>query len=103
MKTLKLTILFFLNFVCLINTSFLPQPPLLVKQPVFEKLYEVAVDDESFKPFAIECETTSTPNSVYRWLKNSSPLNIDSLNRIVMQPGKGTIVFTKPNNEDEGF
>ncbi|RWS22114.1 neuroglian-like protein, partial [Leptotrombidium deliense] len=103
MKKLKLTILLFLNFVSGINTTFLPQPPLFVKQPVFEKLFEVAVDEESFKPFAIECETSSTPNPVYRWLKNGSPLNIDSLNRIVMQPGKGTIVFTKPNNEDVGF
>ena len=102
-------------------------PPLIIKQPPTDIiLFQVAQRvDENNKPFIIECEADGTPEPQYRWIKNGKDFNWQvrlSLHfkillnlkvnfnlvwqayddRILQQPGRGTLVVTEPRDEDIG-
>ena len=80
-------------------------PPTLIKQPPHKQLFEVL--HYSQRPFLLECEAIGAPEPTYSWLKNGFKFQYDSdpslANRIIRQPGRGTLVFTRPQNEDEGL
>ncbi|CAH0765981.1 unnamed protein product [Diatraea saccharalis] len=79
-------------------------PPKIVKQPTQEEqLFQVAQPGEVDKPFIIECEAEGEPAPKYRWIKNGKPFEYTSYdNRISQQPGRGTLVVSKPRDEDLG-
>ncbi|VVD05770.1 unnamed protein product, partial [Leptidea sinapis] len=79
-------------------------PPRIVKQPTVEELlFQVAQPGEVDKPFIIECEAEGEPAPKYRWIKNGKPFEYTSYdNRISQQPGRGTLVVSRPRDEDLG-
>ncbi|XP_049882057.1 neuroglian-like isoform X1 [Pectinophora gossypiella] len=85
-------------------TALLTSPPRIVKQPpVEELLFQVAQPGEVDKPFIIECEAEGEPAPKYRWIKNGKPFEYTSYdNRISQQPGRGTLVVSRPRDEDLG-
>ncbi|KAM3958602.1 neuroglian-like [Aphomia sociella] len=84
--------------------ALLTSPPKIVKQPTQEELlFQVALPGETDKPFIIECEAEGEPAPKYRWVKNGKPFEYTSYdNRISQQPGRGTLVVSKPRDEDLG-
>ncbi|GFY07484.1 neuroglian [Trichonephila clavipes] len=82
-----------------------PYPPTIVKQPPHEQLYQVAqTQDEKDNPFMLECEAQGNPEPVYRWMKNGLDFEYVAYDkRISQQPRRGTLVFTKPEDIDEGL
>ncbi|XP_031628790.1 neuroglian-like isoform X2 [Contarinia nasturtii] len=80
-------------------------PPRIIKQPpTDELLYQVAQQsNENDKPFLIECEAEGEPAPKYRWIKNGKQFNWQTYDdRMSQQPGRGTIVITRPRDEDLG-
>lgn len=80
-------------------------PPRIIKQPpTDELLFKVAQQSkESDKPFIIECEAEGQPDPTYRWVKNGKKFDWQAYdNRMLQQPGRGTIVITAPKDEDMG-
>ncbi|KAG7157810.1 Neuroglian-like 2 [Homarus americanus] len=81
-------------------------PPMMTKQPPSneELLFQVASrQDENDKPFIIECEAEGEPAPKYRWVKNGKEFDWQTYdNRILQQPGRGTLVITSPRDEDLG-
>ncbi|KAL5275409.1 CHL1 family protein [Megaselia abdita] len=80
-------------------------PPRIIKQPpTDELLFKVAVQSkESDKPFMIECEAEGQPDPTYRWIKNGKKFDWQAYdNRMLQQPGRGTLVITSPKDEDLG-
>ncbi|KAL3219629.1 hypothetical protein MRX96_030378 [Rhipicephalus microplus] len=54
--------------------------------------------------FLLECEATGDPEPTYQWTKNGEKFDHVSLgNRITQQPHRGSLVFTAPENADEGL
>lgn len=86
------------------TSALLTSPPRIVKQPTQEEqLFQVAQPGEVDKPFIIECEAEGEPTPKYRWIKNGKPFQYHSYdNRISQQPGRGTLVVSKPRDEDLG-
>ncbi|XP_050669653.1 neuroglian [Leptidea sinapis] len=84
--------------------ALLTSPPRIVKQPTVEELlFQVAQPGEVDKPFIIECEAEGEPAPKYRWIKNGKPFEYTSYdNRISQQPGRGTLVVSRPRDEDLG-
>nr|XP_037271321.1 neuroglian-like [Rhipicephalus microplus] len=82
-----------------------PSPPTMVKQPKHEQLYQVSQSqDELDKPFLLECEAQGHPEPTYEWTKNNKEFDYVSYDkRISQQPRRGTLVFTKPDDVDEGL
>ncbi|UYV67407.1 CHL1 [Cordylochernes scorpioides] len=82
-----------------------PFPPTIIKQPPYEQLYQVAqTADEPDKPFTLECEAQGNPEPTYHWTKNGNQFDYVSYDkRITQQPRRGTLVFTKPDDVDEGL
>ncbi|KAH9364561.1 hypothetical protein HPB48_021047 [Haemaphysalis longicornis] len=82
-----------------------PSPPTMVKQPKHEQLYQVSQSqDELDKPFLLECEAQGNPEPTYEWTKNNKEFDYVSYDkRISQQPRRGTLVFTKPDDVDEGL
>ncbi|XP_075525706.1 neuroglian-like [Dermacentor variabilis] len=87
------------------STGALIFPPTLVKQPAREQLFQVAQSpDETEKPFVLECEATGEPEPTYEWTKNGERLDHASQSdRISQQPRRGSLVFSSPNDADEGL
>ncbi|ALC49261.1 Nrg [Drosophila busckii] len=80
-------------------------PPKITKQPpTDELLFKVAqANKESDKPFIIECEANGHPEPEYRWIKNGKKFDWQAYdNRMLRQPGRGTLVITSPKDEDLG-
>ncbi|XP_044013518.1 neuroglian isoform X1 [Aphidius gifuensis] len=81
-------------------------PPRISKQPPTEELlFQVAQEGvkENDKPFLIECEAEGEPAPTYRWIKNGKKFEYQAYdNRILQQPGRGTLVISSPKNEDLG-
>ncbi|XP_068626335.1 neuroglian isoform X1 [Battus philenor] len=97
------------KLICLLVTvsqaaALLTSPPRIVKQPTVEELlFQVAQPGEVDKPFIIECEAEGEPAPKYRWIKNGKSFEYSSYdNRISQQPGRGTLVVSKPRDEDLG-
>ncbi|XP_064485418.1 neuroglian-like [Ornithodoros turicata] len=82
-----------------------PSPPTMIKQPKQEQLYQVSQSqDEPDKPFALECEAQGNPEPTYQWTKNNKEFDHVSYdNRISQQPHRGTLLFNKPDDVDEGL
>ncbi|EEC12870.1 neuronal cell adhesion molecule, putative [Ixodes scapularis] len=82
-----------------------PSPPTMIKQPKYEQLYQVSVSqDELDKPFLLECEAQGNPEPEYKWTKNNNEFDYVSYDkRISQQPRRGTLIFTKPDDVDEGL
>ncbi|XP_077496239.1 neuroglian-like [Amblyomma americanum] len=82
-----------------------PSPPTMVKQPALEVLYTVPLShDELDKPFLLECEAEGKPIPVYKWTKNGRAFNhVHFDDRITQQPGRGSLVFINPHDDDEGL
>ncbi|XP_022649065.1 neuroglian-like [Varroa jacobsoni] len=82
-----------------------PHPPMMIKQPDHEQLFQVAQSqDETDKPFVLECEAEGTPEPEYEWIKNGRVFDYVSYDkRISKQPKRGTLIFTKPDDVDEGL
>lgn len=81
-------------------------PPTMIKQPGHEQLFQVAqsTGDESDHPFGLECEAQGKPNPRYWWTKNGARFDYVAYDkRISQKPGLGTLIFTKPDNLDEGL
>uniref|UniRef100_A0A2P2I497 Neuroglian-like n=1 Tax=Hirondellea gigas TaxID=1518452 RepID=A0A2P2I497_9CRUS len=89
-----------------VSAGVIKYPPLMVKQPPSseELLFQVAYRvDENDKPFIIECEAEGEPAPKYRWIKNGKEFAWQTYDdRISQQPGRGTLVITKPRDEDIG-
>ncbi|XP_068158953.1 neuroglian isoform X1 [Drosophila tropicalis] len=80
-------------------------PPRIIKQPpTDELLFKVAQQNkESDKPFIIECEADGQPEPEYSWIKNGKKFDWQAYdNRMLRQPGRGTLVITSPKDEDLG-
>ncbi|XP_077267327.1 neuroglian isoform X6 [Temnothorax americanus] len=81
-------------------------PPRISKQPpTDEQLFQVAQTkvNENDKPFLIECEAEGEPVPTYRWIKNGKNFEWPAYDdRISQQPGRGTLVISRPRDEDLG-
>ncbi|XP_026829151.1 neuroglian isoform X2 [Ooceraea biroi] len=81
-------------------------PPRISKQPpTDEQLFQVvqAKINENDKPFLIECEAEGEPAPTYRWIKNGKNFEWPAYDdRISQQPGRGTLVISRPRDEDLG-
>ncbi|XP_011881150.1 PREDICTED: neuroglian isoform X2 [Vollenhovia emeryi] len=81
-------------------------PPRISKQPpTDEQLFQVAQAkvNENDKPFVIECEAEGEPAPTYRWIKNGKNFEWPAYDdRISQQPGRGTLVISRPRDEDLG-
>ncbi|EDW07901.2 neuroglian isoform X1 [Drosophila mojavensis] len=87
------------------STAMNNSPPRIIKQPpTDELLFKVAQQNkESDKPFIIECEADGQPEPEYRWIKNGKKFDWQAYdNRMLRQPGRGTLVITSPKDEDLG-
>ncbi|XP_028040488.1 neuroglian-like isoform X2 [Bombyx mandarina] len=95
-----------LCFIALVSqaAALLTSPPKIVKQPTQEEiLFQVAQQGEVDKPFIIECEAEGEPAPKYKWIKNGKSFEYSSYdNRISQQTGRGTLVISKPKEEDLG-
>ncbi|KAF2896173.1 hypothetical protein ILUMI_10002 [Ignelater luminosus] len=96
-----------LHYSYTLNKILLVQsPPEIVKQPPSgEILFEVRTSEESEyeKPLILECEALGEPNPSYYWTKNGKPFIWQKEDgRILQQPGRGTLIFTKTSDEDAG-
>ncbi|XP_067134439.1 neuroglian-like [Centruroides vittatus] len=80
-------------------------PPTMMKQPPHEQLYQVAQNEDEYdKPFVLDCEANGNPEPEYRWYKNGLEFEYVSYDkRISQQPQRGTLVFTEPEDIDEGL
>ncbi|XP_033217712.1 neuroglian isoform X3 [Belonocnema kinseyi] len=87
-------------------SKYLQSPPLITKQPpTDELLFQVAQvsKNENEKPFLIECEAEGEPAPRYRWIKNGKHFDWPAYDdRMSQQPGRGTLVISKPKEEDMG-
>ncbi|XP_033310164.1 neuroglian isoform X1 [Bombus bifarius] len=98
--------------VCIISTlvlqasALIQSPPRISKQPpTDEQLFQVAQAkiNENDKPFLIECEAEGEPAPRYRWIKNGKNFEWPAYDdRISQQPGRGTLVISRPRDEDLG-
>ncbi|XP_067206790.1 neuroglian isoform X2 [Linepithema humile] len=81
-------------------------PPRISKQPPSDELlFQVvqAKDNENDRPFLIECEAEGEPAPTYHWIKNGKKFEWATYDdRIAQQPGRGTLVISKPKEEDLG-
>merc|ERR1719328_224267 len=87
------------------SMAIVQSPPRIVKQPpTDELLFQVkSRPDENDKPFIIECEADGEPAPEYSWQKNGKPYDWQVYDdRILQQPGRGTLVITSPRDEDIG-
>ncbi|KAK7102376.1 neuroglian-like isoform X2 [Littorina saxatilis] len=74
------------------------RPPGIVKQADFDTYYKAG---ETVK---VDCEAVGTPNPTYRWTVNKKEFNPSGNDaRVVQLANKGTIVFSKPEDKDEGI
>ncbi|XP_077496242.1 neuroglian-like [Amblyomma americanum] len=99
-------VLLLLAAVAVASTIQLASPPTLVKQPPREIRYTVSVsnDESEDRPFVLECEAVGNPEPSYKWTKNGREFDpTHSDDRITQQPGRGSLVFTQPSDEDEGM
>ncbi|XP_067001681.1 neuroglian isoform X2 [Anabrus simplex] len=91
---------------CVLQTSALIQsPPRITKQPpTDELLFQVAQPlNENERSFIIECEAEGEPAPKYRWIKNGKKFDWQAYDdRISQQPGRGTLLISKPRDEDLG-
>lgn len=97
-----ITLLTLVSLTC----AAVPSPPTMVKQPpIHEQLYQVSeTSDEQDKPFILECEAKGNPEPIYSWIKNGEEFDYVAYDRrISQQPRRGTLVFTKPDDVDEGL
>lgn len=86
--------------------SNITSPPTMIKQPGHEQLFQVAQvsGDESDHPFMLECEAHGLPEPRYWWTKNGVRFDYVVYDRRISQkPKLGTLIFTKPDNLDEGL
>ncbi|XP_032664587.1 neuroglian isoform X2 [Odontomachus brunneus] len=98
--------------VCILSTlvlqvsAIIQSPPRISKQPpTDEQLFQVSQKkiNENDKPFLIECEAEGEPAPTYYWIKNGKKYEWTSYDeRIAQQPGRGTLVISKPQDEDLG-
>ncbi|XP_044742143.1 neuroglian [Chrysoperla carnea] len=89
----------------LVSKSLLHSPPRFVKQPpTDELLFQVKQSSGDVdKPFIIECEAEGEPAPKYRWIKNGKPFAWEAYDdRILQHQYRGTLVVTKPRDEDLG-
>ncbi|XP_012275891.1 neuroglian isoform X2 [Orussus abietinus] len=88
------------------TSAIIQSPPRISKQPpTDEQLFQVAQAkvNENDKPFLIECEAEGEPAPRYRWIKNGKDFEWPAYDdRISQQPGRGTLVISKPRDEDLG-
>lgn len=91
--------------VATVAAAVVPSPPTMIKQPKHEQLYQVSQSqDEPDKPFLLECEAQGNPEPTYEWTKNNKEFDYVSYDkRISQQPHRGTLLFTKPDDVDEGL
>ncbi|UYV67462.1 CHL1 [Cordylochernes scorpioides] len=83
----------------------LPSPPTFIKVPPHTALYQVShtADEDSHRPFFLECEANGNPEPTYRWTKDGKLFDLVAHDdRISQQPGRGTLVVTIPKDTDEG-
>ncbi|XP_025205717.1 neuroglian-like isoform X1 [Melanaphis sacchari] len=88
-----------------VTTSIIQSPPNIVKEPsVDELLFQVTTDQyENDKPFIIDCEAEGEPAPKYRWMKNGKNFDWQAYDdRIAQQPGSGSLIVTRPRDEDRG-
>lgn len=81
-------------------------PPTMIKQPSHEQLFKVVqpYGDEIDHPFTLECEAHGAPEPRYWWTKNGARFDYVAYDkRISQKPKLGTLIFSKPDNVDEGL
>ncbi|XP_011307618.1 neuroglian isoform X2 [Fopius arisanus] len=98
--------LFIVVASALYASASIQSPPRISKQPpTDELLFQVAQanQNENDRPFLIECEAEGEPAPTYRWIKNGEEFDIQQHeDRITQQPGRGTLVISRPRDEDLG-
>lgn len=89
----------------LLSNQSVPSPPRMVKQPGHEQLFQISMgSDEPDKPFMLDCEAEGSPDPKYTWKKNGVEFDYVAYDkRISQQPKRGTLVFTRPDQVDEGL
>ncbi|XP_023211020.1 neuroglian-like [Centruroides sculpturatus] len=88
------------------SATTIPFPPTIVKQPPStEQLFQVSQNqDEPDKSFMLECQAFGNPQPTYQWMKNGKKFDYMTYDRrISQQAGIGTLLFTKPDDIDEGI
>ncbi|CAN8025402.1 unnamed protein product [Ixodes persulcatus] len=85
--------------------AFIPSPPTIIKHPQKEQPFQVSVSpEEAARPFVLECEAKGDPKPTYQWTKNGNEFNhVAHDTRVSQVPNRGTLVFTKPEDMDEGL
>ncbi|XP_015125416.1 neuroglian isoform X2 [Diachasma alloeum] len=98
--------LFIVVASALYSSASIQYPPQIIKQPpTDELLFQVAQANlnENDKPFVIECEAEAKPRAQYRWIKNGKKFDWPTYDdRISQQPEHGTLVISRPRDEDLG-
>ena len=85
-------------------TANISSPPTMIKQPGYEQLYRVSNGDVPDTPFTLDCEAQGSPEPRYWWIKNGNRFDYVAYDkRISQKPRSGTLIFTKPENVDEGL
>lgn len=88
------------------SATTIPYPPTMIRQPPpTEQLFQVSqTQDEPDKPFMLECSAFGNPSPTYQWMKNGKKFDYMIYDRrINQQSNSGTLVFTKPDDIDEGI
>ncbi|KAG0443888.1 hypothetical protein HPB47_014415, partial [Ixodes persulcatus] len=77
--------------------------PLGAVFPIAEMQVSASPEEEA-RPFLLECEAAGNPEPTYQWTKNGIEFNhVAHDTRISQMPNRGTLVFTKPEDMDEGL
>ncbi|KAH9364496.1 hypothetical protein HPB48_018686 [Haemaphysalis longicornis] len=94
-----------LLLVVLVTTAIAVTPPAIVRVPPHELLFHVAsAPDEDPTPFLLECDAVGDPEPNYEWTKNNESFDYAAdHSRVSKQRGRGTLVFTAPEDRDEGL
>lgn len=66
--------------------------------------FQQTTDSTQQRPVLLDCEAEGEPLPTYSWMKNGQPFSVaGSDERLQQQPGRGSLVITRPRDIDEGL